>query len=106
MQAVKIGGTTISAFSALSSLETITLFYCATPVLYSKDSTQRRKEGTEMLDLAFIRSNPDAVKEAARLNNNNIDIDYLLDVDRRVTTIQRQIEEWRLQQNQSNKQMQ
>ena len=26
-----------------------------------------------MLDLAFIRSNPDAVKEAARLKNNNIE---------------------------------
>ena len=58
-----------------------------------------------MLDLAFIRSNPDAVKEAARLKNNNIDIDYLLDVDRRVTALQRQIEEWRFQQNQLNKRM-
>src|SRR5256712_7503750 len=65
----------------------------------------QKEEGAEMLDLAFIRSNPDAVKEAARLKNNNIDIDYLLDVDRRVTTLQRQIEEWRFQQNQLNKLM-
>ncbi len=56
-----------------------------------------------MLDLAFIRSNPDAVKEAARLKNNNIDIDYLLEVDRQVTTLQRQVEEARARQNQVSK---
>ncbi len=39
-----------------------------------------------MLDLAFIRNHPDVVKEAARVKNNTIDIDYLLDIDRRVTT--------------------
>ncbi len=59
-----------------------------------------------MLDLAFIRSNPDAVKEAARLKNNNIDIDYLLEVDRKVTTLQRQVEEMRAQQNQLSKRIQ
>src|SRR5207302_7484691 len=63
----------------------------------------KRKEIIVMLNLAFIRSNPDAVKEAARVKNNNIDIDYLLDVDRRVTALQRQIEEWRFQQNQLSK---
>jgi seryl-tRNA synthetase len=59
-----------------------------------------------MLDLAFIRSNPEAVKEAARLKNNTLDIDYLLDVDRQVTTLQRQVEEARAQQNQLSKQIQ
>src|SRR5450759_309972 len=58
-----------------------------------------------MLDLAFIRSNPDAVKEAARLKNNNIDIDYLLEVDRKATTLQREVEEARAQQNQISKQI-
>ena len=48
-----------------------------------------------MLDLAFIRNNPDAVKEAARLKNNTLDIDYLLEVDRKVTTLQRQVEDTR-----------
>ena len=48
-----------------------------------------------MLDLAFIRSHPDTVKEAARLKNNTLDIDYLLEVDRQVTTLQRQVEEMR-----------
>ncbi len=59
-----------------------------------------------MLDLAFIRSNPEAVKEAARLKNNTLDIDYLLDVDRRVTTLQRQVEEARARQNQLSKEIQ
>src|SRR5579859_5652932 len=56
-----------------------------------------------MLDLTFIRSNPDAVKEAARLKNNDIDIDYLLEVDRQVTTLQRQVEDLRARQNQLSK---
>src|SRR5437879_10167904 len=59
-----------------------------------------------MLDLAFIRSNPDAVKEAARLKNNNIDIEYLLEVDRKVTALQRQVEDKRAQQNQLSKRIQ
>lgn len=58
-----------------------------------------------MLDLAFIRSNPDVVKEAARLKNNDIDIDYLLEVDRKATTLQREVEEARAQQNQISKQI-
>lgn len=58
-----------------------------------------------MLDLAFIRSHPDVVKEAARLKNNDIDIDYLLEVDRKVTTLQREVEEARAQQNQISKQI-
>src|SRR5438270_5071134 len=63
----------------------------------------KRKERTIMLDLAFIRSNPDAVKEAARVKNNPIDVDYLLEVDRQVTTLQRQVEELRAEQNQLSK---
>jgi seryl-tRNA synthetase len=59
-----------------------------------------------MLDLAFIRSNPDAVKEAARLKNNPIDIDALLEVDRNVVSLQREIEEARTQQNQLSKHIQ
>jgi seryl-tRNA synthetase len=66
---------------------------------------ERRKEGIIMLDLAFIRSHPDVVKEAAHLKNNDIDIDYLLEVDRKVTTLQREVEEARAQQNQISKQI-
>ena len=59
-----------------------------------------------MLDLAFIRSNPDAVKEAARVKNNTLDIDYLLEIDRQVTTLQRQVEEMRARQNLLSKSVQ
>ena len=59
-----------------------------------------------MLDLAFIRSNPEAVKEAARLKNNTLDIDYLLEVDRKVTALQRQVEETRAQQKQLSRTVQ
>ncbi len=52
-----------------------------------------------------IRSHPDVVKEAARLKYNDIDIDYLLEVDRKVTSLQREVEEARAQQNQISKQI-
>ena len=48
-----------------------------------------------MLDLAFIRSNPEVVKEAARLKNNPLDVDALLALDRQVLTFQHEIEEMR-----------
>ena len=59
-----------------------------------------------MLDLTFIRSNPDVVKEAARVKNNPIDIDALLTVDQQVLTFQRQIEEARALQNKLSKRVQ
>ena len=52
-----------------------------------------------MLDLAFIRTHPDIVKEAARVKDNPIDIDYLLEVDRQVLELQHQVEEARAEQN-------
>lgn len=59
-----------------------------------------------MLDLAFIRNNPAVVKEAARVKNNPIDVDALLDLDQQVLTTQRQVEEARARQNQLSKRMQ
>src|SRR5579859_2646320 len=59
-----------------------------------------------MLDLAFIRNNPEVVKEAAILKNNTIDVDYLLEVDRKVTTLQRQVEEMRAQQHELTRSIQ
>ncbi|HYT28738.1 MAG TPA: serine--tRNA ligase [Ktedonobacteraceae bacterium] len=59
-----------------------------------------------MLDLAFIRNNPDIVKEAARVKNNTLDIDHLLEVDRQVLALQRQVEEIRAEQNQISKRVQ
>ncbi|HYA98995.1 MAG TPA: serine--tRNA ligase [Ktedonobacteraceae bacterium] len=59
-----------------------------------------------MLDLAFIRNHPDVVKEAARVKNNTLDIDYLLEVDRRVLVLQHKVEEARAEQNRISKQVQ
>lgn len=59
-----------------------------------------------MLDLTFIRNHPEVVKEAARVKNNSLDIDALLDLDQQVLTIQRQVEEGRAQQNQLSKRVQ
>jgi len=59
-----------------------------------------------MLDLAFIRHHPDIVKEAARVKYNPIDIDYLLEVDRQVLELQRQVEEARAEQNKISKRIQ
>jgi seryl-tRNA synthetase len=59
-----------------------------------------------MLDLTFIRNHPDAVKEAARVKNNPIDIDALLALDQQVLTMQREVEEARAQQNQISKRVQ
>ena len=59
-----------------------------------------------MLDLAFIRNNPDIVKEAARVKNNTLDIDHLLEVDRQVLALQRQVEDVRAEQNQISKRIQ
>jgi seryl-tRNA synthetase len=64
------------------------------------------KEKITMLDLAFIRNNPDIVKEAARLKNNPIDIDALLELDQRVLALQRQVEETRAKQKQLSKSIQ
>jgi seryl-tRNA synthetase len=59
-----------------------------------------------MLDLAFIRNHPDVVKEAARVKNNPIDIDYLLEVDRQVLERLHQVEEARAEQNRISKRIQ
>jgi seryl-tRNA synthetase len=59
-----------------------------------------------MLDLAFIRNNPDVVKEAARLKNNPVDIDGLLALDQQVINLQHEVEETRAQQNRLSKQIQ
>ena len=59
-----------------------------------------------MLDLAFIRNNPEVVKEAARVKNNSLDIDGLLELDRQVLAIQREVEETRAKQNLLTKRIQ
>ena len=59
-----------------------------------------------MLDMAFIRNNPEQIKEACRLKNNSLDVDHLLTVDRQVLTLQRQTEETRAEQKQLSKRIQ
>jgi seryl-tRNA synthetase len=59
-----------------------------------------------MLDLAFIRNNPNVVREAARLKNNPIDIDGLLALDQQVVNLQHEVEEARAQQNRLSKSIQ
>src|SRR6266852_595742 len=69
---------------------------------------QQLEEGanTIMLDLAFIRSHPDIVKEAVRVKYNTLDIDYLLEVDRRVLDLQPEVEAARAEQNKISKRVQ
>ncbi|HXL38043.1 MAG TPA: serine--tRNA ligase [Ktedonobacteraceae bacterium] len=59
-----------------------------------------------MLDLAFIRNHPDIVKEAARVKNNTLNVDYLLEVDQRVLDLQHKVEEARAEQNKISKRVQ
>jgi seryl-tRNA synthetase len=59
-----------------------------------------------MLDLAFIRANPEVVKDAARRKRVNIDIDHLLAVDARLNDARRHAEALRARQNQLSKDIQ
>jgi seryl-tRNA synthetase len=56
-----------------------------------------------MLDLGFIRSHPEAVREAVRLKQSDLDVDHLLEVDRRVLELQHAVEALRAEQNQLSK---
>jgi seryl-tRNA synthetase len=56
-----------------------------------------------MLDLAFIRENPELLKEVARQRNTAVDIDALLAVDRELRETRRQAEELRAEQNRLSK---
>jgi seryl-tRNA synthetase len=56
-----------------------------------------------MLDLGFIRENPELLKEVARQRNTAVDIDALLAVDRELRETRRQAEELRAEQNRLSK---
>ena len=51
-----------------------------------------------MLDLRFIRANPDFVKEGARRKRASVDIDELLETDREALALRQQVERLRAQQ--------
>src|ERR1700753_4444675 len=46
-----------------------------------------------MLDRRFIRSNPDAVKQAVQAKGLDLDVDELLDVDQRVRKLTTELDE-------------
>ncbi|HTK04639.1 MAG TPA: serine--tRNA ligase [Candidatus Eisenbacteria bacterium] len=56
-----------------------------------------------MLDIKFIRENPDKVREAAKNKNVNVDIDALLKLDAERRTLQAKIEEINRQRNEASK---
>lgn len=52
-----------------------------------------------MLDIAFIRENPELIKETSRQRNTSVDIDKLLELDRTKRKLQAQAEDLRMQRN-------
>lgn len=56
-----------------------------------------------MLDIAFIRSQPDIVKRAARAKRVDVDIDRLLELDERRRALQREKDTWGQKKNESAK---
>ena len=56
-----------------------------------------------MLDIKFIRSNPEEVKKAIELKNIGLDLDHLLKVDAEVLESRKKLEELQFQRNQNAK---
>ena len=52
-----------------------------------------------MLDIKFIRQNPDAVKKAIRDKNVDLDLDKLLAADERKRHVMTELEQLRAEQN-------
>lgn len=52
-----------------------------------------------MLDIAFIRENTELVKEAAKNKNVDVDIDKLIELDKKVSELQPTVEDIRQQRN-------
>ena len=58
-----------------------------------------------MLDLKFIRENPDAVRRGAQLKNIAIDLDPLLELDGRRRNVQTKLQELLTEQNKLSKEL-
>lgn len=56
-----------------------------------------------MLDIAFIRSNPEIIKEGIRKKRMNVDIDELLSVDEEVRKVRGDVEAFRADRNRISK---
>jgi seryl-tRNA synthetase len=59
-----------------------------------------------MLDIKFIRENPDLIKEAVRKKMIDFDVDHLLQVDRKRRELLQAVEELRKVKNQASKEIQ
>jgi len=60
---------------------------------------QARNDNKNMLDLNFIRENPDKVKQACKNKNVQISVDLVLDLDKEKRQIQTEIETLKAEQN-------
>ena len=58
-----------------------------------------------MLDIRYIRENPDEVREAARKKGIDVDLDALLEKDRRIRELRVQIDDLRARRNRGSKQI-
>ncbi len=58
-----------------------------------------------MLDLKFIRENPEAVKRGAQLKNMTVDVDRLLELDARKRHVQSTLQELQTEQNKASKEL-
>jgi len=59
-----------------------------------------------MLDIKFIRQNPDKVKEGCKAKQVQVDIDLLLEVDKKLRETLQALEDMRAQKNKANKEIQ
>jgi len=58
-----------------------------------------------MLDIAFIRNNPDVIKDGIRKKHMNMDIDELLAVDEEVRSLRTEVESFRADRNRLSKEI-
>ncbi|MDY6915089.1 MAG: serine--tRNA ligase [Candidatus Cloacimonadota bacterium] len=58
-----------------------------------------------MLDIKYIRKNPDTVKEAAQNKNEKVNIDYILELDEKKRKTQFEFDKLRAEQNKVSKQI-
>jgi len=59
-----------------------------------------------MLDIKFIRNNPDLVKKGCQKKGVEVDIDGLLEIDKKRLETLQALEEIRAQKNRANKEIQ
>mgnify|MGYP000194444269 CR=1 FL=1 len=58
-----------------------------------------------MLDIKFIRQNPEKVKEGCKKKGADIDVDKLLEIDKKRREILKKVEEIRAQKNKASKEI-